>query len=84
MVDFSVTGCEKIGERAAEGTHQKPYSWPPPPAMKYQLISSLEQTVEASTYYRYLPKPKPPRKTTLGVHVFIVLLVLIHSLFLLW
>ena len=31
MVDFSVTGCEKIGERAAEGTHQKPYSWPPPP-----------------------------------------------------
>ena len=52
--------------------------------MKYQLISSLEQTVEASTYYRYLPKPKPPRKTTLGVHVFIVLLVLIHSLFLLW
>ena len=33
------------------------------------IISSLEQTVEASTYYRYLPKPKPPRKTTLGVHV---------------
>ena len=38
--------------------------------------------METSSFYRYGPKPKPPLKITLGVHVFIVLLVLIHSLFL--